>query len=198
MTPLNVMWGWNLQIRLWRGVPLEGLIQNFPFIRRRPFVWGRGVNHQFLVWTCLHIKGYVFEFSVNVFTEFSDKKNIILKRFLCSNPLSPVWETETTVPQRCRWQKRQLNWSEFMLQWFPEFAPFREHSIIYSVQISEWGQSHRAPLNNLDHTWRWDGPWVVHRPSPSMILNNQHLKTKETRFSMNITLTCQLDGHLQK
>ena len=29
------------------------------------------------------------------FAEFSDKKYIILKRFLYSNPLSPVWEPET-------------------------------------------------------------------------------------------------------
>ena len=38
------------------------------------------------------------EFSLNVFTEFAefgDKNIIILKRLLGSNPLSPVWETET-------------------------------------------------------------------------------------------------------
>ena len=35
-----------------------------------------------------------FEFFLNIFTEFSDKNNIILKRLLGSNSLSPVWETE--------------------------------------------------------------------------------------------------------
>ena len=35
---------------------------------------------------------FVFEFSLNVFTEFSDKNNIILKRLLYSNLPSPVCE----------------------------------------------------------------------------------------------------------
>ena len=39
----------------------------------------------------------LFEFSLNVFIAFSEftDKNIILKRFLYSNPLSPMRETET-------------------------------------------------------------------------------------------------------
>ena len=38
----------------------------------------------------------IFQISLNVFTSFSDKNNIIFKTWLLqSNLLSPVWETET-------------------------------------------------------------------------------------------------------
>ena len=73
-----------------------------------------------------------FEFSLNVFTEFSDKKicHHSKRTWTCHPATSCVRDQDaTTVPARHMWETGSLNWVLFMLQWFirfPEFAEFSE------------------------------------------------------------------------
>ena len=70
-----------------------------------------------------------FEFSLNVFTEFSkfsDRKHYILKR-LFKHATSCVRDQDAiTAPARHGWERGFLNLTQFMLQWFIRFSELAE------------------------------------------------------------------------
>ena len=77
-----------------------------------------------------------FEFSLNVFTEFTEfiDKNIChySKRTRTCHPATSCVRDQdaTTAPARHIWETGSLNWPQFMLQWsirFPEFSEFLFH-----------------------------------------------------------------------
>ena len=75
-------------------------------------------------------KYYTFEFSLNVFTEFSDK-NIChySKRVRTCHPSTSCVRDQdaTTVSVRHMWETGSLIWPQFMLQWFIRFPEFLFH-----------------------------------------------------------------------
>ena len=87
-------------------------------------------------WPLFHI----YEFSLNVFAEFSDK-NIChySKRVQTCHPATSCVRDHdaTTAPARHMWETGSLNWALFILQWFIKICwiqwipvPFRENSIV--------------------------------------------------------------------
>ena len=143
----------------------------------------------FLFWNCLRwlkfmamlsnlinsngILMYLIQFSLNVFTEFSDKNYNILKRlFEPATFCGRDWDA-TTAPARHMSQRWSLNWAQFMAQWFirfPEFTKFLIHlgKIHYqcNFNFSCLVQADNFILLSTQQ-WRMLGTCILHAPSKS-------------------------------
>ena len=86
----------------------------------------------------------LMEFLLNVFTEFTDKKYLLLKGL---EPATSCIRDQdaTTAPARHVWETGSLNWAQFMLQWFIWFSEFTE--------ITEFNES-SAPFRKNSNKFR--------------------------------------------
>ena len=79
-------------------------------------------------------KSVLFEFSLNVFTEFTFSLSSVTKIFvITANGLKPATscvrdQDANTAPARHMWETGSLNWTQFMLQWFIRFSEFAQFS----------------------------------------------------------------------
>ena len=118
-----------------------------------------------LFWLSNH-SSFLYMFSLNSLNSVT-KDIIILKRLLGSNPLSPVWETETLpLCHRYTANRRQLNSSQFMLQWFlrfPEFAEFSESSALFRENAigTDTNSQCYTVHKHLNNAWHNKGHWLT-------------------------------------
>ena len=130
-------------------------------------------------------KRTLFEFSLNVFTEFSEfsDKNIChySKRARTCHPATSCVRNQdaTTMPVKHMWETESLNWLQFMLQWFlrvPEFAEFAEFLF------------HIGKTRLL---WRWRSISInVNSMSNFSVLFRPHTKKKNLFSSCGLGKRC--------
>ena len=114
------------------------------------------------------------EFSLNVFTEFSDK-NIChySKRARTCHPATSCARNQDTTTRHI-WETGSLNWAQLMLQWFirfPEFAEFLSHL-------------EKTPI------------WILHLKDKTRATFNASTTPSETHVSFLCSAHCELYSEL--